>query len=269
MCCGAIMYATGIRKISELGALAKKMPWVLVFFLAAAFSISGVPLTNGFVCKTITITAAAELHMHWVYFGLSLASIGTFLSITLKMTYFIFFAKPDKEFAVNAIPKNMYWAMAISAFLNVIFGILPGVLYQYLPFDSGAVYHPYTIDHVTQYIEVLVAAMIPFMLYLSHMKPHDALSLDFDWFYRRPFASFVSGVSHVCCAARDALGKAFRELYESFGPVSANPMRFMGRLSGKEVPAQYDAEQYRAPIGESMLVDVAILVVILFFFVII
>ncbi len=269
MCCGAIMYATGIRKINQLGGLARKMPWVLVFFLAAAFSISGVPLTNGFVCKTITIAAASELHLDWVYFGLSLASIGTFLSITLKMTYFIFIAKPDKEFEVGAIPKNMYWAMAISAFLNVIFGIVPAVLYQYLPFGSGAVYHPYTIDHVTQYIQVLVAAMIPFMLYLPHMKPHSVLSLDFDWFYRRPFASFVSGVSHVCCATRDALGKAWRELYELFGPMSANPMRFIGRFSGKDAPDQYDPEKYRAPIGESMLVDMTILLVLLFFFVII
>lgn len=267
MCCGAIMYATGIRKISELGGLAKKMPWVLVFFLAAAFSISGVPLTNGFVCKTITITAASELGLNWVYFGLSLASIGTFLSITLKMTYYIFFAKPDKEFEVRAIPKNMYWAMGISAFLNVIFGIVPFVLYQYLPFGSGAVYHPYTVDHVTQYIEVLVAAMIPFMLYLSHMKPHNLLSLDFDWFYRRPLVSLVSGISHVCCATRDALGAAFRELYEGFGPISANPMRFIGRLSGKKVPAEYDPEKYRAPIGEPILVDIAVLLIISFLFI--
>jgi len=269
MCAGAIMYATGIRKINQLGGLAKKMPWVFLFFIAAAFSISGVPLTNGFVCKTITIAAAAELHLNWVYFGLSLASIGTFLSITLKMGYFIFIAKPEKEFEIKPIPKNMYWAMGLSAFLNVIFGIVPFVLYQYLPFGSGAIYSAYTIDHVTQYIEVLVAAMIPFMLYLSHMKPHSVLNLDFDWFYRKPLVSLVSGISHTCCTARDGLGKVWREIYDGFGPVSSNPLRFIGEVRGKKAEGQYDPDVYRAPIGESMLIDVLILAAIIMCFVIV
>ena len=122
---------------------------------------------------------------------------------------------------------------------------------------------------MTQYIEVLVAAMIPFMLYLPHMKPHNLLSLDFDWFYRKPLVSLVSGTSHVCCAVRDGLGRMWREIYESFGPISANPMRFIGRLTGKNVPEQYDPEKYRPPIGEPMLVDVVVLLFILFIFVLI
>jgi len=41
---GAVIYATGKRKLSDLGGLYKKMPWVTLFFAIAAFSISGVPL---------------------------------------------------------------------------------------------------------------------------------------------------------------------------------------------------------------------------------
>lgn len=56
-------------------------------------------------------------------------------------------------------------------------------------------------------------------------------------------------------------------MYEGFGPISANPMRFIGRLSGKKVPAEYDPEKYRAPIGEPILVDIAVLLIISFLFI--
>ncbi len=78
MCAGAVMYATGRRKLNELGGLAKQMPLLCVFFLIAAFSISGVPLFDGFVAKSITISAAAEAGNGTMELLLSLASIGTF-----------------------------------------------------------------------------------------------------------------------------------------------------------------------------------------------
>ena len=37
MCAGAIIYATGIRKINQLGGLAKKMPFTFWCFVIAAF----------------------------------------------------------------------------------------------------------------------------------------------------------------------------------------------------------------------------------------
>ena len=38
--------------------------------------------------------------------------------------------------------------------------------------------------------------MLPFMMYLPKMAPHTALSLDTDWFYRKPFAGIVTGLSY-------------------------------------------------------------------------
>ena len=177
--------------------------------------------------------------LNWVYFGLSLASIGTFLSITLKMTYFIFFAKPDKEFEVRAIPKNMYWAMGISAFLNVIFGIVPFVLYKIsAPLAREDVYHPYTVDHVTQYIEVLVAAMIPFMLYLPHMKPRGTIFCR--WISIGSIASrwlaWLAGLRMSAVLYVTVWARCGAKFTKDFGPISANPMRFIGRLTGKNVP---------------------------------
>ena len=72
MCAGAIIYATGIRKINQLSGMAKKMPFVAVCFFVAAFSISGVPFFNGFISKTITIAAASAAGYDWYIHCLNL-----------------------------------------------------------------------------------------------------------------------------------------------------------------------------------------------------
>ena len=257
MCAGAVIYATGIRKINQLGGLGKKMPFVFICFVIAAFSISGIPLFNGFISKSITITAAMEAGYAPIELLLQLASVGTFLSITMKMIYFIFIREGKDVEIKNPIPKNMYVAMGIGAALCTIYGIFPDLLYRYLPFEME--YHPFTIDHIVQYIQLLGVAMIPFMMYLSHMEPHEQLTLDTDWLYRKPFAALVVSISSLVCAVRAALGEICRVVYDTFNQLAKNPMVFLGlapraMADTEEVPEHYDPNGYRAVIGEPMII---------------
>jgi formate hydrogenlyase subunit 3/multisubunit Na+/H+ antiporter MnhD subunit len=63
---GSMLYATGTQDLNRLGGLAKYMPLTAVTALIASFSISGVPLFNGFASKwslyvaTIQGSAAAK-----------------------------------------------------------------------------------------------------------------------------------------------------------------------------------------------------------------
>lgn len=257
MCAGAVIYATGIRKINHLGGLAKKMPFVFVCFVIAAFSISGIPLFNGFISKSITITAAMEAGQPAIELLLQLASVGTFLSITMKMIYFIFLREGKDVEIKREVPKNMYVAMGIGAALCTIYGIFPNLLYQYLPFEME--YHPFTVDHIVQYVQLLGVAMVPFMMYLSHMEPHEQLTLDLDWFYRKPFVGLVVSISSLVCAVRAALGEFCRSIYDTFNYLMANPLRFLclaprAMEDTEEIPDKYDADSYRAVIGEPMIV---------------
>lgn len=257
MCAGAVIYATGIRKINQLGGLAKKMPFVFGCFTIAAFSISGVPLFNGFISKSITISAAMEAGYPAIELLLQLASVGTFLSITMKMIYFIFLREGKDVEIKNTIPKNMYVAMGIGAALCTIYGIFPDLLYRYLPYAME--YQPFTVDHIVQYVQLLGVSMVPFMMYLSHMEPHEQLTLDTDWLYRKPFVSLVVSISSLVCAMRAALGEICKVVYDTFNYLAQNPMRFLSlaprALEGEEdVPDKYDADGYRAIIGEPMMV---------------
>ena len=267
MCAGSIMYATGIRQINRLGAMAKKMSFVCVCFFAAAFSISGIPLFNGFISKAITVNAAYAAGQHLLYTLLEIASIGTFLSIPLKMGYFIFLRKDDKGVTIKQeLPKNMYVGMGLGAFLCTLYGVWPNLLYQYLPFEAP-VYQPFLPEHILQYVQMLGMALIPFLMYLGKMEPHDAISLDTDWFYRRPLAAAISGVSHFLCALCNALGCLWQGAYVKFNELTANPMIFLEAPPFTE-KSSYDANNYRGPIGDPMLIIFSVLVCAIGYFVV-
>ena len=265
MCAGAIIYATGIRKINQLGGMAKKMPFVAICFFVAAFSISGVPLFNGFISKTITIAASLEAGHELVYNMLELASIGTFLSITLKMGYFIFLRSAKEEVKLsNPLPKNMYVGMGFGAVLCFVYGVYPDLLYRYLP--TAVTYEPFTADHVLSYIQILVVTMVPFMMYLNKMEPHTAISLDTDWFYRKPFAVVIFRSSSLCCALCNALGNAWGVLYEKFMALTSNPMDFLDAKPFRK-RSHYNPENYRTSIADPMMITLTVLISAISYFV--
>jgi hypothetical protein len=93
MSAGAVIYATGRGKLTELGQLAKPMKWTLILMMIGAFSISGVPFFNGFVSKSMIVSAAADAGRAPIELLLLLASMGTFLHTGLKLPWYTFFAR--------------------------------------------------------------------------------------------------------------------------------------------------------------------------------
>ena len=168
----------------------------------------------------------------------------------------------------NQLPKNMYVAMGIGAALCTIYGIFPDLLYRFLPFAMD--YHPFTVDHIVQYIQLLGVAMVPFMMYLSHMEPHEQLTLDLDWLYRVPFVKLVVSISSLVCAVRAALGEFCRSIYDTFNYLMQNPMRFLSLAprameDSEQIPNKYDADSYRAVIGEPMIIIMTVFLIAVVF----
>ena len=216
MCCGAVITATGKRKISDLSGLYRKMPLTSVCFLIASLSIAGFPLFNGFISKSLIMNAMAEGGYHGAEILLMIGSVGTLLSVALKVNYFVFFGKPESgshgectggcaDIEVKPVPLNMKIAMVMGTAGCVLIGMMPGLLYGLTPFGSDG--HPFTVDHVTQYIELFAAATLVFVTYIDHMAPHVAVTLDFDWFYRKPLAAAVRWTSAAVSAVFEACGK--------------------------------------------------------------
>lgn len=181
---GAVLYSTGKSKLTELGGIASKMKAVVFLYMIGAFSISGFPLFNGFISKSMVVSSAGEAHLEVVMLLLILASVGTFLHTGLKLPYFTWFGESKSDITVAPIPFNMLVAMGIGAFFCTLFGIFPGLLYQYLPYPVE--YKPYTIYHLVEMIQILVFTYIGFWILRKKLEGDEKIALDTDWFYRKP-----------------------------------------------------------------------------------
>ncbi len=196
---GAVLHATGRSKQTELGGLYKYMPVTMALYMVGAFSISAYPLFCGFVSKGMIVSAAEHEHILPAYLLLNLASVGTFMSVGLKLPYYTFFYKEWEGPPVKEAPANMLAGMAFVAALCVFFGVVPQALYALLPYEMH--YEAYTAWHVVGSLQLLLFAGLGFFVLLRFLTPHTGISLDTEWFYRKGFyylgRSFTSGVAYL------------------------------------------------------------------------
>jgi multicomponent Na+:H+ antiporter subunit D len=200
MSAGAVIYATGRGRLSDLGHLAKPLKWTLILMMIGAFSISGAPLFSGFVSKSMIVSAAAYTEQAPVELMLLIVSMGTFLSVALKMPWFTFAGEDRGATVLRPVPVSMYVGMGLTALVCFITGVLPGAtLYQLLPFD--AVYDPFTGHHFVEVLQIMTGTALGFWFLRVKLVGTAKTTLDTDYLYRRPLAWLIFG-------AGDALGAA-------------------------------------------------------------
>ncbi len=182
---GSVLYTTGETRLTKLGGLGKYQPWTFVFYMIGAFSISGFPLFNGFISKSMILDAAGEAHHEWTMLLMILAAVGTFVSVGLKLPYFTWCAgeKPEELKSIKP-PINMYFGMALVALPCIFYGIYPSHLYRLLPHPVD--WTPFTTYQLVETVQVLIFTFVGFWMMRQVLKPKAKILLDLDWFYRRP-----------------------------------------------------------------------------------
>ena len=271
MCMGSVLYMTGKRKLTEMGGLVKYMPVTCLACVVASLSIAGAPGFNGYVSKGMVITSAAEQHMPILELMLMLAAVGTFLSF-VKLCYFTFFA-PNQEIRAKDPPVNMQLAMLLTAFLCVLIGVYPEVLFRVLPFHA-VLYHPFTPSHVVGTIQLFMLSGLAFMVAKDMVTPHRATILDFDYFYRIGGKSIVWVCMVPLSNVRFRLQASSSRTIDIITRIAKNPImlleipiayaylritqgfRYIGGYSSSEM---YNENLYRRPIGVGVLVAIIVL----------
>lgn len=202
MTMGAVLQETGRINASDLGGLAKKMPWTSRFCIVGAASISAFPLFSGFVSKSMIMTAATDAGIYWVWFLLLFAAAGVFHHAGIKIPFFAFYAH-DAKLEAKDPPRNQLLAMGIAAVLCIAIGSYPQMLYGLLPFETD--YSPYDLTHVVTQLQLLFFSALAFTwLQRSGLYPPElhSTNLDADW----PLRRLVPPVwTRVAGAARSAL----------------------------------------------------------------
>jgi len=210
---GAVIYMTGKRKLTELGGLYKTMPITLALYMIGGFAISAFPLFSGFVTKSMVVSGAAYDHRPVISLLLTLASAGTFLHTGLKLPYYMFFGK-DSGIRAAEPPKNMLIAMGMAAFLCIGIGVLPGPLYDLLPFPVE--FHPYTGDHVTSALGILLFTGLGFFMLLKKLDPEPTISVDTDWVYRKGSRVFMWIANKPLAAYEDYLSNIYNRWFSKY-----------------------------------------------------
>tara|TARA_A100001037_G_scaffold84205_2_gene76301 strand:+ start:25186 stop:26832 length:1647 start_codon:yes stop_codon:yes gene_type:complete len=217
MTAGALIYVTGKEKISEMGGLAQRYPLVFWSFIVGALSIAGAPIFNGFISKSMIVEAAHLLHLNFVVQVLNLASIGTFLSIGLKMGYYSFAGKSNLK--PKKVPLNMQIAMVIAMVSCALFGVMPNLLYKMLPNQAAineSIYQPWDKYHVIHSLEIIGIAILIFAIFKKYLKPKDKKT---DAIYIKIFNYLCSILASIVKALKDLAQDVKKEISKSFRGV--------------------------------------------------
>ncbi len=202
MAMGAVLLRAGTTKASDLGGLYKSMPWTAFFCIVGSISISGFPLTSGFVTKSMVLSAVAHHHYLVISLVLLFASAGVLDHSGIKVPFFSFFAH-DSGIRVKEAPLNMRLAMGIAAAFCIGIGVFPELLYAILPYPVD--YQPYSVTHVVTVLQLLLFAALAFVfLWKTGLYPPELRSvvLDIDWVWRRLLPQAWSGIAEAWLIAQ-------------------------------------------------------------------
>ncbi len=195
---GCVLVVAGTTKFDKLGGLYKYMPIAFWLYMIGGFSISGFPLFNGFISKTMTIEAAELIQRPVIYLLLEGATVGTFLHTGLKLPWNIWLQgreepRPEiraklKDSALNT-PVHMLIGMGILAFLCVFLGVYPKILYDMLPYPVEFV--PFTLTRVFSITQMFIFSFLGFWFLRKLVRGYPTYVLDTDWFVRMPGTLFI------------------------------------------------------------------------------
>ncbi|MGD9264404.1 MAG: Na(+)/H(+) antiporter subunit D, partial [Lysobacterales bacterium] len=203
MSAGVVVYRTGKHNCSEVGGLFRTMPLTAACGIVGALAISGFPLTSGFTTKTMISQAAAYEGLALVWFLLAAASAGVFLHAGIKFPWFVFFQR-DSGLRPKDAPWNMGAAMVLFAFLCILLGVAPELLYRFLPYPVD--YEAYTAGKVVFYMQLLLFSGLAFFLLLPMMRRTETISLDLDWLWRAGLVRLLRAVAAVWTRIGSTLG---------------------------------------------------------------
>ncbi len=130
MAAGAVIYATGRRRVSELGGLARQMPVTSVCFVVGALAIAGFPPFNGFMSKFTIYVALADSGLWWAVGVAVFTSLLTMVAL-IRPAFKVFWAEPAQPATAlseaREVPATLWIPMVALAAACLLLGVVPGI----------------------------------------------------------------------------------------------------------------------------------------------
>lgn len=160
MVAGVVYLHTKEYDMYKLGGLWKKLPLTAFVCLIACLGISGIPLFNGFISKTLLhhgIVEAAQyghpsfIYAEWIFIIVSAGTVCSFI----KLFYYVFLGDlPEQYQSIKPDYSTLDIAMTAMAIMIISIGLFPNYILQKLivPELYMLSYDPYFIDHYIEHI---------------------------------------------------------------------------------------------------------------------
>jgi multicomponent Na+:H+ antiporter subunit D len=137
LCAGAIVHATGMTKLSEMGGLARQRPVLTAAFVVGVLAISGVPPLNGYVSIGL-IHHALEAEHPVQLAALVVAQVVTIAALG-RATYLAFFRRRHDEYdTLERLRPGMLVALSALGLGCVAFGALPNQVLSHVVAPAAA-----------------------------------------------------------------------------------------------------------------------------------
>jgi multicomponent Na+:H+ antiporter subunit D len=182
----------------------------------------------------------------------------------------------------------MLIGMGLTAFLCILIGVYPQILYNILP-HLPVDYVPYTAGHIVEEMQLLLLAAFAFVMFIGYVKKTATITLDTDWFYRKAGRAFMWFLNNTVSKCSELIFAPFLSLKDFLVWFSRNPKRaiFMGvdileyNLLGKihglspEESYEYVRKEKRLypgkpvrrdPVGDAVIVTLIFLIIYVIYY---
>jgi len=148
LCAGAILHATGTARLSEMGGLARRRPFITAGFTVGALAISGVPPLNGFASLGLIHKGIEDDPVIHV-----LAIVAQIITVAAlgRATYLGFYRRRQQPYE-HLAPSHagMRFSLVALGAGCAAFGALPGVLIDHVAAPAASILlHPGTFAEGT------------------------------------------------------------------------------------------------------------------------
>jgi hydrogenase-4 component B len=174
MVAGVVYHHTKEYDMYKLGGLWRKLPLTATVCLIACLGISGIPLFNGFISKTLLhhgIVEASEygssmfIYAEWIFIVVSAGTVCSFI----KLFYYVFLGKmPEQYQNIKREYSTLDIAMSAIALMIVAIGLFPNYILQKLivPELYLISYDPDFIHHYIEEIHFFVVKDLIIMVWI-------------------------------------------------------------------------------------------------------
>lgn len=223
MAVGTVILRTGKEHCTDLGGLYRNMPVTLWCTIIGALAIASVPLTGGFVSRSLIADATAGADdLALVYTLLAIAAAGVFLQVGIRLPWLVFFSR-DSGLRSGDAPGHMKVAMIALAAGCVVLGAAPQLLYPLLP--HAVEQEPYRANNVLFQLQLMMFSGLGFFLLLPWLRPRKGIVLDVDWLWRRGLPELADLLARVI---GNPLRRAVNRILAMIDDATAQAQKIMG-----------------------------------------